>query len=52
MQNEVRVATTVRMPDSVHYLAKIEAAKNRLTLSDYILRVLEKAVSKAVKEAK
>jgi len=52
MQTPDRVATTVRMPDNLHYLARIEAAKARLTLSDYIVSVLAKAVSPAKKAAK
>lgn len=52
MQTPLKVATTVRMPDNLHYLARIEAAKARLTLSDYIVTVLEKAVPQAKKAAK
>jgi len=43
-----RVATTVRMSDNVHYLAKIEAAKKRMSLSEYVATVLEDAVGKAL----
>jgi hypothetical protein len=52
MQTTTKVATTVRMPDDLHYLARIEAAKARLTLSDYIVTVLQKAVPQQKKLAK
>lgn len=52
MQTTPKLATTVRMPENLHYLARIEAAKARLTLSDYIVTVLEKAVPQPKKAAK
>lgn len=52
MQVYPRVATTVRMSDSVHYLAKIEAAKKRMSLSQYVASLLEEAVRKTVPQPK
>lgn len=37
-------ATTVRMPDDLHYNAKVQAALNRLSLSDYIVKILKTTV--------
>lgn len=51
VQDDLRVATTVRMSDNVHYLAKIEAAKKRMSLSQYVASVLEDAVSKSTTKA-
>lgn len=52
VQDDIRVATTVRMSDNVHYLAKIEAAKKRMSLSEYVATVLEDAVEKALDSQK
>ena len=52
MQVDPRVATTVRMSDGVHYLAKIEAAKKRMSLSQYVAFLLEEAVRKAAQQPK
>ena len=52
VQDDIRVATTVRMSDNVHYLAKIEAAKKRMSLSEYVASVLEDAVGKALHSQK
>lgn len=51
-QPDSRIATTVRMSDEIHYLARIEAAKQRMSLSEYVASVLAKAVQQANKAAK
>ena len=43
MQTQLR-ATTVRMPDDLHYHAKIAAATQRMSLSDYIVSLLVASV--------
>jgi len=52
VREDLRVATTIRMSDNVHYLAKIEAAKKRMSLSEYVATVLEDAVEKALPKSK
>lgn len=47
VRDDIRVATTVRMSDNVHYLAKIEASKKRMSLSEYVATVLEEAIQKS-----
>lgn len=44
-------ATTVRMPDDLHHNAKVAAALQRLTLSDYIVNILKTAVPPIKKKA-
>lgn len=40
------------MSDNVHYLAKIEAAKKRMSLSQYVASVLKDAVEKSLSHPK
>jgi len=51
-QPDSRIATTVRMSDEIHYLARIEAAKQRMSLSEYVASVLAKAVQQPKKAPK
>lgn len=52
VRDDLRVATTVRMSDNVHYLAKIEAARRRMSLSQFVATVLEDAIESVALETK